>query len=166
MKEEMLAIGEIVATQGNKGEVRLNPWTDDPRRFEDLTGLYLPDERGHPVYQEIVEVRYRKNQVLLKFKRCNSISEAKNLVGTTVYIRKDDRPKLDEDTFFISDIIGMDVFTDQGDYLGKVTDCIKTGANDVYEISGQLLIPATKEVVREVELERRRMIIHLLEGLI
>ncbi|MEW5766897.1 MAG: ribosome maturation factor RimM [bacterium] len=166
MREDMVAIGKIVAVQGNKGEVRLNPWTDDPRRFENLAGLYLIDKGGYPDYREIVGIRYRRNQVILRFERCDSINEAKELVGVTVYIKKEDRPVLDEDTFFISDILGIDVFTDQGDYLGKVTNCIETGANDVYEISGQLLIPATREVVRAVDLERRRMVIHLLEGLI
>lgn len=168
MSENYFIIGDIVNTQGIKGEMRVVPCVDDETRFELLDKVYI-DKKGVITEYEVQNVRYHKQFVLLKLKGIDDMTSAERLKGSIVKITEDMAIPCEEDEYYIRDLYDMDVVTDEGEQLGKITDVLFTGANDVYVIkpkSGKdILIPAIKQVVLNVDIENNKMTIHLLEGL-
>lgn len=168
MSENYFIIGDIVNTQGIKGEMRVVPCVDDETRFELLDKVYI-DKKGVITEYEVQNVRYHKQFVLLKLKGIDDMTSAERLKGSIVKITEDMAIPCEEDEYYIRDLYDMDVVTDEGEQLGKITDILFTGANDVYVIkpkSGKdILIPAIKQVVLNVDIENNKMTIHLLEGL-
>ena len=163
---ELITIGEITKHQGNKGEVRVDPLTDFPERFEELETIKLSKGRIKKEV-EIERVRYHKGFVILKFVDVDDIGAAMEYKGFEIKISKDERLKLDEDIYYMDDIVGIDVYQGQ-DYLGELTTIIETGANDVYVIENEedkLLLPALKDVVLEVDIEEGEMIVEVPRGL-
>jgi 16S rRNA processing protein RimM len=161
---KLISIGKIVGTQGNKGEVKVLPLTDFPERFKKLEEVYLGEKRK----VQIKGVRYHKGKIILKFSGCDSLGEALQLKGEMLRLEEKDAVKLPEGFYFIHDIIGLDVFALEGKHLGKVKEIFSTPSNDVYVIKNEakeLLIPATKEVVKEINLKEKRMEINLMKGL-
>lgn len=112
---------------------------------------------------------YHKNQVILKLKGCNSIEDAEKLRNMFVLVKRSDLEELPEGVYYIADLIGLDVYTDEGDLLGKVDDVYSTGANDIYvvkdELGKQKLLPGIPDVIKETNLEEGKIIVHLIEGL-
>lgn len=136
--QERLKIGQIVNTVGLKGFVRVVPYTDDNTRFELLNLVYLVDKNNCKKY-EIEEVKYQKNLVLLKLKDINNINEAEGLKNFYIEIDRKDAVKLPENTYFIVDLIGLDVVNiENQEVLGKVTDVFSTKSNDVYVVKNEL----------------------------
>lgn len=136
--QERLKIGQIVNTVGLKGFVRVVPYTDDNTRFELLNSVYLVDKKYCNKYK-IEEVRYQKNLVLLKFKDINNINEAENLKNLYIEIDRKDAVKLPENTYFIMDLIGLDVINiENQEFLGKIEDVFSTKSNDVYVVKNEL----------------------------
>lgn len=136
--QERLKIGQIVNTVGLKGFVRVVPYTDDNTRFELLNSVYLVDKKCCNKYK-IEEVRYQKNLVLLKFKDINNINEAENLKNLYIEIDRKDAVKLPENTYFIVDLIGLDVINiESQEFLGKIEDVFSTKSNDVYVVKNEL----------------------------
>lgn len=166
--QEYLEIGQIVNTQGLKGVVKVNPFTDDKKRFEKLKKIYVVQNTNLIEYA-IQEVKYFKNQVLLKLKGIDSIEQAEKLKGLYLKIDKKDAIKLPKDTYFIADLLGMKVKTIEGEDLGYIDDIFPTGSNDVYVVKDkegkQILIPAIQDVIRTIDLENKVMTIKLIEGL-
>ena len=165
-----LKIGQIVNTVGLKGFVRVVPYTDDNTRFELLDSVFLVDKKNYKKY-DIEEVKYQKNLVLLKFKNINDINEAEKLKNLYIEIDRKDAVKLPENTYFIVDLIGLDVINiETGENLGKIDDVFSTKSNDVYVIKNdlgkQILIPAIKSVVKNVDLENNKIEIKVIKGLI
>lgn len=119
---------------------------------------------------EIEEVKYQKNMVLVKFKGIETVEEAQKLRNCYVEIDRKDAIPLDEDTYFIADLIGLEVYSDEGNLLGKVDDIFNTGSNDIYvvkdEIGKQILLPAIKDVIKDVNITEKKITVHLLEGLV
>ncbi len=135
--QERLKIGQIVNTVGLKGFVRVVPYTDDNKRFELLKSVYLVDKKHYKKY-EIEEVKYQKNLVLLKFKNINDINSAETLKNLYIEIDRKDAVKLPENTYFIVDLIGLDVINiDNNTLLGKVEDVFSTKSNDVYVVKNE-----------------------------
>ncbi len=135
--QERLKIGQIVNTVGLKGFVRVVPYTDDNKRFELLESVYLVDKKHYKKY-EIEEVKYQKNLVLLKFKNINDINSAETLKNLYIEIDRKDAVKLPENTYFIVDLIGLDVINiDDDALLGKVEDVFSTKSNDVYVVKNE-----------------------------
>ena len=135
--QERLKIGQIVNTVGLKGFVRVVPYTDDNKRFELLKSVYLVDKKHYKRY-EIEEVKYQKNLVLLKFKNINDINSAETLKNLYIEIDRKDAVKLPENTYFIVDLIGLDVINiDNNTLLGKVEDVFSTKSNDVYVVKNE-----------------------------
>ena len=167
--QERLEIGQIVNTFGIKGEVKVNPFTDDIRRFDELKKVYIKSKSINKEYK-IEQVRYHKNMVLIKFEGVNSPEEAEILRNAFLEIARSDAIALDEDTHFIVYILGLEVYTDEGKLLGKVDDIYNTGANDIYvvkdELGKQILLPSIKEVIKEINLENGKITVHLIPGLI
>ena len=168
MKQEYFEIGQIVNHFGIKGMVKVNPFAEDISIFESLNSILLEKEtKLIPI--EIEEVKYSKNQILLKIKGINTIEEAEKYRGCYLKIARKDAKKIPKDTYFIADLIGLTVYTDEQILLGKVDDIYNSGANDIYVVKDekgkQILLPAIKEVIKEVDLEQEKIIVHLLKGL-
>lgn len=166
--QEYFEIGQIVNTSGLKGVVKVNPFTDDISRFEELKKVFIEKNKELTEY-EIEEVRYHKNQVLLKFKNIDSIEEAEKFRNCYIKISRKDAKELPEDTYFIVDLIDTNVYLENNEYVGKIIDVFSTGSNDVYVIkreeNSDLLIPAIKDVVKSVDIKNKKMIINLIKGL-
>ena len=166
--QKRLEVGQIVNTFGIKGEVKVTPFTDDINRFDDLKKVYVKTRKESKLYK-VESVRYHKNMVLLKFEGINNPEDAELLKNSFLEIDREDAIPLEEGQYFIVDLIGLDVYTDEGNFLGKVDDIYNTGANDIYvvkdELGKQILLPGIKEVIKEVKLEDR-IIVHLIPGLI
>lgn len=166
---EYIEIGQIVNTNGLKGVVKVNPFTDDISKFEDLKYVYI-QLKNELKKVKIEQVRYNKNQVLLKLEGIDSIEEAEKYRNFYLKTEKESQEDLGEDTYYIVDLIGIDVYSDKNEYLGKIEDVFPTGSNDVYVVKDnlgkQILIPAIADVVKEVDLKNKKMTINLIPGLI
>ena len=167
--QDMLRVGVVTTTHGIAGEVKVFPTTDDPKRFKKLKKVFL--DTGRTMQElEIVQVKFFKNLVILKFRDHNKIEDVMAFKGHDLLVTRDNAVKLDEDENFICDLIGMQVYDEEGNCLGELTDVLQTGANDVYEVEltdgREVLIPAIKQCILDVDVENNKMIVHLLEGLL
>lgn len=167
--KEYMEIGQIVNVTGLKGMMKVNPFTDDITRFEDLEEIYIEYDKELIVFS-IEKVGYQKRQVLLKLKNIDTIEDAEKYRNCYLKINRKDAVKLPKDTYFISDLIDIEVYTLEGDKLGKIEDIFSTGSNDVYvvkqESGKQILLPAIADVIRKVDLQKKRIDVKLLEGLL
>ena len=169
MKQQYFEIGQIVNTFGIKGVVKVNPFTDDISQFEEMESI-LVQKNGSLQEMQIEEVKYSKNQVLLKLKGIESIEQADEYRGCFIKIAREKLDKLPENTYYIADLLGLSVYSDEGILLGVVEDIYNSGANDIYVVKNeqgkQILLPGTKEVIKQIDLEQEKIIVHLLKGLI
>ncbi len=167
--QKRLEVGQIVNTFGIKGEVKVTPFTDDINRFDDLKKVYVKTRKDDKLYK-VEGVRYHKNMVLLKLEGIENPEQAELLKNAFLEIDREDAVPLREGQYFIADLIGLEVYTDEGKLLGKVDNIYNTGANDIYivkdELGKQVLLPGIKEVIKQVDLENERIIVHLISGLI
>lgn len=167
--QKYFEVGQIVNTFGVKGMLKVKPFTDDVERFEELKKVYIcKKEKLEEV--EIEEVKYHKDMVLLKVKGIEDMNEAEKVKGLYLKIDRKNAKKLPKDTYFIADLLDLEVYSDTGELLGKVDDIFRTGANDVYVVKNengkQLLLPGIPDVIKEIDLEKERIIVHLLKGLV
>ena len=167
--QKRLEVGQIVNTFGIKGEVKVMPFTDDITRFDDLEKVYVKTKKEEKLYK-IQNVRYHKNMVLIKFENIETPEQAELLRNAFLEIDREDAIPLEEGTYYIADLIGMEVYSDDGNKLGIVEDIYNTGANDIYvvknDLGKQILLPGTKEVIKEVNLDTEKITVHLIPGLI
>ena len=167
--KERLQVGQIVNTFGIKGFVKVVPYTNYMERFEEIKSLYVI-QKGKEKKYEIEETKYQKNMVLLKLKGVERMEEAEMLRNSFLEIDREDALELEEGEYFIADIIGLDVYSDEGILLGKVEDIYNTGAKDIYvvkdELGKQILLPYIDEVFKEINLEEGKIIVHLMKGLV
>ncbi|MFT9496451.1 ribosome maturation factor RimM [Anaerosolibacter sp.] len=168
--DKLLKVGQIVNTQGIKGEVRVYPLTDYKERFEELEWVYMDTDTEKKYFIE--KVKYKSNLVILKFKGIDDINVAERFRDKYLTISKDNARALEEDTYLITDLIGLKVYTVEGEFIGTVKDVIQAAGNDVYEISSvntagkSILIPAVGEFIKNVNLENDTMTVKVIEGLI
>lgn len=167
--QDILRVGAVTTTHGIAGEVKVFPTTDDPKRFKRLKSVLL--DTGHGLQElEIIQVKFFKNMVILKFKDHNRIEDVMSFKGKDLYVTRDKAVKLEENENFIADLIGMTVYEEDGSCLGTLTDVLQTGANDVYAVElndgREVLIPAIRQCILEVDVEAATMKVHLLEGLL
>ncbi|GKX31721.1 ribosome maturation factor RimM [Vallitalea longa] len=162
-------IGKIINTHGIKGAVKIIPLTDEPKRFELLEYVYIDSKKKLQKYT-IEDIRYFKNLVIIKFKELEDMTSAEALKESIIKIPRELALPLEDDEYYISDLIGIEVSTDDGEDLGNIKDVIRTGSNDVYVIEAddkkEILIPALKQCIKEVDMENKTMVVSLLEGLI
>ncbi|MGN1266678.1 MAG: ribosome maturation factor RimM [Dorea sp.] len=167
--EQLLQVGVITQTHGVRGEVKVFPTTDDPERFLDLKRVLL-DTGKETIPLEIQNVKFFKQFVILKFKGIDNINDIERYKRCPLMVTREDAVELEEDEFFIADMIGMKVVTEDGKTFGTLKDVMETGANDVYIIDsdehGEVLVPAIKECIIDVNVEEQKMIIRLMDGLI
>jgi 16S rRNA processing protein RimM len=168
--DKLLKIGQIVNTQGIKGEVRVYPLTDYKERFEELEWVFMDTDTEKKYFIE--HVKYKSSLVILKFKGIDDINVAEKFRNCYLTISKKDARELEEDTYFITDLIGLKVYSDDGEFIGTVKDVIQAAGNDTYEVapasnsSKNILIPAVAEFIKEVNLDAGTMIVKVIEGLI
>ncbi len=166
---DFLEIGQIVNSYGIKGFFKVVPFTDDITRFDNLKNIYI-EKNKQLEKKEIEEVKYHKNLVLLKIKGIDDINDTEQYKNCYLKIDRENAVKLPEDTYFITDIIGIQVFTEEGEFLGNITDVFPTGSNDVYvikdELGKQILLPAIAEVIKKVDVIAKKMTVKLITGLI
>ena len=169
--ENYLRVGVITSPHGVHGEVKVFSTTDDPSRFLELETVLL-DLGGGNERKELTirQVRFFKNLVILGFEGITSRDQVEGWRQKELWITRDQAVELSEDENFIADLIGLSVRTDVGCALGTVTDVIQTGANDVYCVSGEdgkeILLPAIKDCILKVDLEKQEMLVHVLPGLL
>ena len=164
--EDMLQVGVITQTHGVRGEVKVFPTTDDVNRFKKLKQVIL-DTGKETMPLEIQSVKFFKQFVILKFKGIDNINDIEKYKRCSLYVTREHAVALEEDEYFIADMIGMEVCTEDGNIFGTLKDVIETGANDVYVIEnaehGEVLVPAIKECIRSVDIEKGQMMIHRMD---
>ncbi len=167
--DNYLRVGVITTTHGVRGEVKVFPTTDDPERFKSLKKVYL-DTGKELLPFEIEGVKFFKNLVILKFKGIDNINDIEKYRGKDLMILRADAVALEEGEYFIFDLIDSAVFTEDGTELGVLTEILTTAANDVYVVktsSGkEVLIPSIKECILDVDVDNKKIIVHLLNGLL
>ena len=167
--EKLLQVGVISSTHGVRGEVKVFPTTDDAKRFKKLKQVILDTGREH-LTLEIQGVKFFKQFVIVKFKGIDNINDIEKYKGKSLFVDREHAVKLRKDEYFIADMIGMQVCTEDGTLFGELKDVLETGANDVYIIQssehGEVLIPAIKQCILDVDIENQKMVIHLMEGLV
>lgn len=167
--ENFLQVGVITNTHGIKGEVKVFPTTDDPARFKSLKNVILDTGRDR-LELEIEQVKFFKQFVILKFKGYDSINDVEQYRKKSLLVSRENAVELQENEYFIADLLDLTVVTDEGKHLGTLKDVLQTGANDVYVVEtpeGQeILIPAIRQCILSVDLEEQTMRVHLLKGLV
>lgn len=167
--EDLLRVGVITSTHGVRGEVKVFPTTDDMHRFKSLKTVIL-DLGKEQKTLEIEHVKFFKNMVIVKFRGFDNMNDVEPWRQKDLLITRDQAVKLEPDENFIADLIGLKALTDDGRVLGTVTDVMQTGANDVYCVTTaegkEILLPAIKECIRNVDLEKQEMLVHVLDGLL
>lgn len=158
-----IEIGKIINTHGLRGHVKVEPWCDGIETFEYLNRVFVNN-----IEYEIESVKIQKNLFLLKLEKIDSIEDAEKLKNKIIYANEDEMPPLPEGTYYIKDIIGLSVYEGEN-LIGKIVDWIETGANNVYIIKRpkgkDVLIPAIDSVIKEIDIENKKMSVNLLEGL-
>ncbi|MEG0812729.1 MAG: ribosome maturation factor RimM [Clostridium sp.] len=167
--EQFLRVGVISSTHGLRGEVKVFPTTDDIKRFTKLKKVYL-DTEPEKMLLEIEQVRFFKNMVIVKFKGFDDIADSERYKGKDLLVSREMAVKLAPDENFISDLLGLQVVTDEGKDFGIVTDILQTSANDIYVIKGndgkEYLFPSIKECILNIDLKEQKVLVHIMDGLL
>lgn len=168
--QDYFEIGQIVNTSGLKGLVKANLFTDEITKIEEFEKVLIEKNKKLIEY-EIEEVKYHKNQVLIKFKGVDDIDKAEALRNCYIKVSRESEPELPEDTYYIVDLIGLEVYTDSGDKLGTLKEVfpVQSGNHDIYVVQTNekdILLPAIGDVIKDIDIKNKKMIVHLLEGLI
>lgn len=160
-----VVIGQVTTTFGNKGELKVRPETDHPERFTKLKEVCIARGKDDRRILEISGVRFHKGAVLLKLVGVDDMNAAEELRGAEVRVCESDRRPLAEHEYYVHDIIGLEVFTTEGENLGRVKEILRSPAHDVY-VTERAMIPAVKEYVISVDLDSKKMVVRAVEGLV
>ena len=167
--EDLLKVGVITTTHGVRGEVKVYPTTDDAERFLDLEYVLL--DTGRELRKLTIQnVKFFKNLAILKFQGIDNINDIELYKGRDLWIPREEGQELDEDEYYIADLLGMEVYLEDGSRFGTLKDVMETGANDVYIVTrtdgSEVLLPAIHECILDVDPEENRMTVHLMKGLV
>lgn len=166
--EELLRVGIITSTHGIKGEVKVFPTTDNLERFKTLKKVILVTGKEN-FDLEIESTKFFKQYTILKFKGYDSINDIEKYRGRELYVDRKNADKLKKDEYYIADLLGMKVVTEDQKEFGTLKDVLETGANDVYIVDTgdkEVLLPAIKECIKEINLENNTITVHIMEGLL
>lgn len=167
--EDLLRVGVITQTHGIRGEVKVFPTTDDPMRFKKLKHCVVQLKR-EDIDLEVQSVKFFKQYVIVKFKNYDSINDIEQFVKKDLMVTRDNAVKCEPGEYFICDLIGLKVITDDGRELGTLTEVLETGANNVYEVTTpddkQILIPVIDECILAHDMKAGTVTVHLLDGLL
>lgn len=163
-----VTIGKITKNQGNKGEVKVIPYTDYPERFQLIDRVFLVRE-GNFIKKDIENVRYHKNFVVIKFAGIDNIADALDLREYDIKIPEEEILPLEDDEYYIDHLIGFKVYTTENVFLGDLIEVLTTGGTDVFKVKGEkkeYLIPAAKEIILEINEETNKIIVDPIPGLL
>lgn len=164
-----LRVGVISSTHGIRGEVKVFPTTDEPKRFKVLKHVILKAKR-ETIELEIENVKFFKQFVILKFKGIDNINDIEKYKGAELWVTRENAVPLEEGEYFIADLIGLKVVTDEGKPLGVMKDVLQTGANDVYEVTmengKEVLLPVIDECILDIDLDKGEILVHVMDGLL
>ncbi|RKM57511.1 ribosome maturation factor RimM [Butyrivibrio sp. CB08] len=164
-------VGVIASTHGLQGEVNVFPTTEDPSRFKKLKQVVLHTQRGEELLLDVQSARFFKKFVIVKFKQFNNINEVEKFRGCELTIDRKDAIKLEDGEYYCADLIGLMIVDEDDNELGTLTEILQTGANDVYEMTRKdseekIYIPAIKDCVKKIDIEGRKIVIHVMDGLL
>lgn len=166
--ENLLEIGKIVNTHGLRGEVKVVPWTDSPEVFDDLSYVYIKIKNEYKKLT-VKSVKYQKNNVIVKFGEYNDINEILPYKNFVLYAEREELGELPEGVYYIVDLIGLSVYTEDGEFVGKIADVFNAGSSDIYDVKREgkknLLLPVIDDVVKNVDIEGGKVIVNIMEGL-
>lgn len=167
--EELFRVGVISNTHGIRGEVKVYPTTDNVRRFDDLKEVIL-DTGKEQLNLHVTSVKYFKNMVILKFKEFDNINDIIPYKGMDLLVTRENAIPLEEGEYYIADIIGSKVITDEDKILGTLTDVLQTGANYVYVVKTkdgkEVLLPSIEECILDRDIENKIVKVHIMKGLL
>ncbi|NLC19153.1 MAG: 16S rRNA processing protein RimM [Clostridiales bacterium] len=167
--ENYLRVGVITSTHGIKGEVKVYPTTEDPQRFRQLEQVIL-DTGKELIPLDIEEVKFFKQMVILKFKGIDNINDVQKYRNMDLLVTRENAIKLEEGEYFICDLINCEVFTESGERLGILTEVMTNAANDVYVVQmdngKEVLLPAINDCILNIDVENKKVIVHLMKGLL
>lgn len=166
--EDFFRVGVIANTHGIRGEVKVFPTTDDVKRFDYLKEAYI-DAGKEKIKVEVSNVRYFKNLVIVKFKSIDNINDIERYKGKDLLVTRENALPLEEGEYYLADIIGANVYTEDGILFGSLEDVIETGANLVYSVQHEgkeVLLPVIDDCVKEVNVEEKKVIVHIMKGLL
>lgn len=165
---DLLEVGKIVNTHGLRGEVKVVPWTDYPEVFEDIEYVYRKTKTDYERL-DLRGIKYQKGNIIVRFAQITDINEAEKYKNQILYAERSHLGELPEGVYYLADLIGLTVIKDDGEVVGTIADVINTGASDIYEVKREgkksLLIPVIDEVVLGVDLENKKVTVHMMEGL-
>ncbi|HWT75452.1 MAG TPA: ribosome maturation factor RimM [Mobilitalea sp.] len=167
--DDYLRVGVISTTHGIKGEVKVYPTTDDPNRYKILEQVYL-DTGKELITLEVEGVKFFKQMVILKFKGIDNINDIEKYRGKDLLVSRENAVKLEKDEYFIYDLIGSEVITDEGNTLGELIEILTTAANDVYVVKmpngKEVLLPSIKECILDIDVDQKKITVHVMNGLL
>lgn len=167
--EDLLQVGVITGTHGLKGELKVFPTTDDKTRFLDLEDVILQTPEGQ-LAMKVEYCKFFKQFVFVKFEGYDDINDVEKYKRCPIMVTRENAVPLEEDEYFIADLIGMTIVDDSGITLGRLENVIQTGANDVYEVltedGSRILLPAIKDCILDVDMEEKVILVHMLKGLV
>jgi len=169
MKCTQLEVGKVINTHGIKGEVKVMPWTDVPEQFEEFDWVYVK-KNDWLIKLNIEQLKYQKNNLIIKFKEINSLNDAEMYKNAILVVNREMIGEPPAGRYYICDLIGMEVITESGEKIGILDDVINTGSNDIYIVKNdfhkEIMIPALKDVIINVDVGNNTMVVKLHEGLI
>lgn len=166
--QDLLQVGVISSMHGVHGEVKVFPTTSDPGRYKQLKEVLL-DTGKEMITLKLKGVKFFKQFVIVKFEGYDNPNDIEMYKGKPIYVTRDNAIELEEDEYFVADLYDIEVYEDNGEKLGVIVDVIETGSNDVYTVKcvdgGELLLPAIKQCILDVDMDNRKMIVHVMDGL-
>ena len=163
--EPDVELGRIAGVFGIRGEVKLEPYAAAPERYTALKDVTARLRDGNRVPLKVLGTRKHKTHILLRFEGVSSPNDAEPLIGSTLTVPFSQRAPLPPGEYYISDLVGLDVVTTAGESIGPITDVLRARGHDIY-VTARGMIPAVKEYVRDVDLEKRRVVVTPVEGLL
>jgi 16S rRNA processing protein RimM len=166
--EALVAIGRVAKPRGVRGEAHLVPMTDFPERFEGLSSVVLQKHNGDRLTARVERVKAYGSRLAIKFRGYDNPESVATLKGAHLLVPREETHPLPEDTFYVFDIVGLDVVTEAGEHVGRVKDVLSLPANDVYVVDRdgkEVLLPAVHDVIR-VEMDAGRIVVKSLDGLV
>lgn len=166
--KERLQVGVISSTHGVRGEVKVFPTTDDMTRFKKLKEVILVTEKTEKLLK-ITSVKFFKQFAILKFDGIDTLNDVEVYKGASLFVDRKNAVKLEKDEYFIADLIDLLVVDENENEIGTLIDVMKTGANDVYIVKNEegkeLLFPAIKECILDIDFKKKKMTVHVMDGL-
>lgn len=166
-----VVIGEIARPHGIRGDVRVLYHTDFPERFKSLTRVYLQKPGEEPQPHVVTSVRVRSDAAICHLQGIDSRQAAEALRGMLLVVPREEAIKLPEGQYYLFELVGLSVYTEEGEYLGRIREVLQPGANDVYVVESgtggkDILLPAIRDVVQDVDIDRGQMTVRILPGLL